>query len=88
MCRARLHTTQNTELKDLRNIICLSKSYISVERISVYKVTENLVEHCRHYFILSAMLLHQLLHRSVTIATTELSKAGLALGYFFLSPPL
>ena len=75
MCRARLHTTQNTELNDLRNIICLRKKF-SVERISVYKVTENLVEHSRHYFILPAMLLHQLRHRSVTIATTELSKVN------------
>ena len=31
----------NTELNDLRKIICLRKTQISVERISVYKVIEN-----------------------------------------------
>ena len=36
--------TNNTELDDLRKMICLRKTSISVERISVYKVIENLVE--------------------------------------------
>ena len=54
------------ELNDLRKIICLRKnlSFCSVERISVYKVIENLMEHGMlpqifNDFILSAMLLHQ-----------------------------
>ena len=34
----------NTELNDLRKIICLRKTKVSVERISVHKVIENLVE--------------------------------------------
>ena len=35
----------NTELNVLRKIICLRKSEVSVERLSVCNVTENLVEH-------------------------------------------
>ena len=35
----------NTELSDIRIIICLRKSKVSVERISVCKVIENLMEH-------------------------------------------
>ena len=56
-----LFSLKNTELNDLRKIICLRKTYIFVERISVYKVTENLLEHGRHFkdLIMSAMLLHQ-----------------------------
>ena len=56
-----LFSLKNTELNDLRKIICLRKTYILVERISVYKVTENLLEHDRHFkdLIMSAMLLHQ-----------------------------
>ena len=38
----------NMELTDLRIIICLRKSEVSVERISVCNVTENLAEHGRH----------------------------------------
>ena len=38
----------NTELNDLRTIICLGKTSVSVERIPVYKVTENSVEYGRH----------------------------------------
>ena len=33
------------ELNDLRKIICLRKSEVSVERISVCSVIENLAEH-------------------------------------------
>ena len=40
--------THNTELNDLRNIICLKKSEVSVERISVCNAIENLVEHSIH----------------------------------------
>ena len=39
----------NTEWNDLRKIICLRQSYISVGRSSVYKVTENLLELARQY---------------------------------------
>ena len=39
----------NTELNDLRKIICSRKSEITVERISVCNVNENLEEHGRHY---------------------------------------
>ena len=35
----------NTELNDLRIIICLRKSEVSFERISVCKVTKNLTKH-------------------------------------------
>ena len=58
------------ELNDLRVIICLRKSKVTVERIfiveriSVCNVTEKLMEHT----IQSAMLLYQRHHRSVTIA--------------------
>ena len=38
----------NTELHDLRKIICLRKSEVSGERISVCNVIENLVEHGIH----------------------------------------
>ena len=38
----------NTELSDLRKIICFRKSKDSVERISVCNVIENLVEHGIH----------------------------------------
>ena len=57
----------NTELNDLRKIICLKKkSENSVERISVCNVTENLVE---HWHTLSAMLLYQCHHKYITIMT-------------------
>ena len=39
----------NTELNDLRKVICLRKSYVFVERITVCNVIENLAEigiHC------------------------------------------
>ena len=36
-----LISTFNTEVNDLRKIICLRKNYVSVGRISVYIVTEN-----------------------------------------------
>ena len=58
----------NTELNDLRKMICLGKTEVFVERMSVDKVIENLVEHGRlsamlHQIfkdiILSVMLLHQ-----------------------------
>ena len=42
-------TSYNTELNDLRKIICLKKSEVSVERISVCNVTENLAEHGMHF---------------------------------------
>ena len=35
----------NTELNDLRIIVCLRKSEVSVEKISVCRVTENLTKH-------------------------------------------
>ena len=38
----------NTELNDLRKIICLRKSQVSVERISVCNVIENVMEHGIH----------------------------------------
>ena len=38
----------STELIDLRITICLKKSEVSVERISVYIVVGNLVEHSIH----------------------------------------
>ena len=39
---------QNTEINDLRKIICLRKPEVSVERISVCNVIENLAEHSIH----------------------------------------
>ena len=39
----------NTELNDLRKIVCLRKSEVSVEIISVCNVIENLAEHGMHY---------------------------------------
>ena len=41
--------TANTELNDLRRIICLRKYEVSVERISVCNVIKNLAEHGIHY---------------------------------------
>ena len=38
----------NTELNDLVKIICLRKPEVSVERISVCNITENLAEHGIH----------------------------------------
>ena len=38
----------NSELNDLRKIICLRKSEISVERFSVCNIIENLEEHGIH----------------------------------------
>ena len=43
----------NSELNDLRITICLRKSGVSVERISVCNVTEKLVEHDTHCFLCS-----------------------------------
>ena len=42
----------NTEINDLRKIICLRKSDIFVKRIAVYNAIKQLVEH-------GGMLLHQ-----------------------------
>ena len=39
---------KNTELNDMRRISCLRKSEVSVQRISVCNVTENLAEHSIH----------------------------------------
>ena len=39
---------KNVELNDLRKVNCLRKSEVSVERISVCNVNENLVEHGIH----------------------------------------
>ena len=47
--------TFNAELNDLKIIICLRKTEVTVERISVCNVIENLAEHG----IPSAMLLYQ-----------------------------
>ena len=41
-------TAFNTKLNDWRKIICLRKSVVSVERISVCNVIENLAEHGIH----------------------------------------
>ena len=38
----------NTELNELRIIICLRKSKVSIERMSVHNVIENFVEHAIH----------------------------------------
>ena len=46
--KARFHVTNNTELNDLRKMICLRKTYVSFDIIPVYKATETLVEHRRH----------------------------------------
>ena len=43
-----LENATNAELNDLRKIICLRKSEVSVERISACDVNENLVEHGIH----------------------------------------
>ena len=51
----------------LRINVCLRKSEVTVGRISVCNVIENLTKHARH--TLSAMLLYQWRHRSVTVAT-------------------
>ena len=48
----------NTELNDLRKIICLRKTKVSVERILVYKVIENLVEFCLPCFTIFSMKLY------------------------------
>ena len=40
--------TWKIELNDLRKIICFKKSEVSVERISVCNVIENLAKHGRH----------------------------------------
>ena len=41
-------TRENTELNDLRMIICVRKPEVFVERISVCFVNEKLVEHGLH----------------------------------------
>ena len=55
----------DSELNDLRKIICLRKSESSVERISVCNVIENVAEHGMHlyqwrhkYVIVTAMTLY------------------------------
>ena len=40
--------TTNTELNDLRMIVCLRKPEVTVERISVCNVTEKMMEHGIH----------------------------------------
>ena len=50
------------ELNDLRIIICLRKSEVNIERISVCNVVKNLGEHgihCLPWHTLSAMLLYK-----------------------------
>ena len=52
----------NTELNDLRKIICLRKNLFLLKEFQFIKSLKNLVEHMLHLFndfILSAMLLHQ-----------------------------
>ena len=59
-------------VNDLRKIICLRKTLVSVERISVYKVTENLVEDGPPNFDCFYTVCHAstpINHRSVTIST-------------------
>ena len=41
------------ELADLRKTICSRKTLVSVERISVHKITENLMEHAMLHQIFS-----------------------------------
>ena len=57
--------TENTELNDLRIIICLRKSEVTVEKISVCNAIEKLMEHCIDF----VMLLYKGRHRSVPVAT-------------------
>ena len=47
-----LQEVLNTELNDLRNIICLRNYEVSVERISVCNVFENLPEHGIHCLLI------------------------------------
>ena len=42
------HRKYNTELNDMRIIICLRKSEVTVERISVCNVIEKLMEYAIH----------------------------------------
>ena len=42
-------------INDLRKFICLRKSEVSVERISVCNVTENLAEHGIHRLIIDRL---------------------------------
>ena len=44
--------TENTELNDLRIIICLRKSEVTVEKISVCNAIEKLMEHCIDFVML------------------------------------
>ena len=46
--RPTTHVILNTELYDLRKIICLRKSEVSFRKISVCSVIENLAEHGIH----------------------------------------
>ena len=48
----------NTELNDLRKLILIRKSEVFVERISVFKVIENLAEHV--YTVCHAPILTQI----------------------------
>ena len=44
-----LSRNKNTESNDLKKMICLRKTEVCVERITVYKVIETLVEHGRQF---------------------------------------
>ena len=59
------------QLNDLRMIICLKKSKVSLEGILVCKVIEKLLEQCS-YTIGS--------QRSIAIATMEIPNVGLRIG--------
>ena len=52
---SKVNISANMELNDLRKIICLRRSEVSVEKISFCIVIENLVEHG----ILSARMLYR-----------------------------
>ena len=58
--------TPNTELNDLRKIICLRKSEVSVESISVCNVIE---KNDGAWHTLSAMLLYQCHHKYTTVTS-------------------
>ena len=75
----------NTELNDLRKIICLRKTKAkfllkefqfikSLEFDGAWQTLSAMLHQIFNDFILSAMLLHQWRHRFVTIATTALLK--------------
>ena len=61
-----LVSTLNTALNDLQKIICLRKSDVSIERVSVCYVVQNF-----SFKTLSAMLLYQWRPKYVTTMTSH-----------------